>query len=149
MKQLTRLLLTLTSDDDNNNPYEKLNEVCEDSDKVLCLTNVGALLDNGGKVVMKKLRRQYERFVIVGTQTETANLLEQNPSWSASGWACTTARRRPTTPSSWAVRERARRRWPDCWGRFTTRWGCCRRARWCVWTGRASLGATSERRRRT
>lgn len=67
----------------NNNPYEKLNEVCEDSDKVLCLTNVGALLDNGGKVVMKKLRRQYERFVIVGTQTETANLLEQNPSWRA------------------------------------------------------------------
>lgn len=65
----------------NSNPYEKLGELSEDDSKVLCLTNVSALLDNGGKVVMKKLRQQGARFVIVGSQADATNLLEQNPSW--------------------------------------------------------------------
>ena len=65
----------------NSNPYEKLGEVSENSKKVLCLTNISALLDNGGKLIMKKLRRQSERFILVGSKTEAENLLEQNPSW--------------------------------------------------------------------
>lgn len=65
----------------NNNPYEKLGEVSENGKKVRCLTNISALLDNGGKLIVKKLRRQGERFILVGSRAEAENLLEQNPSW--------------------------------------------------------------------
>ena len=68
-------------DTTNSNPYERLGEVAEDSNKVRCLTNLSALLDNGGKVIVKNLRRKGDRFILVGTKAEVENLLEQNPSW--------------------------------------------------------------------
>lgn len=68
-------------DTTNGNPYERLGEVDENNNKVRCLTNLSALLDNGGKVIVKKLRSRGERFILVGSKAEVENLLEQNPSW--------------------------------------------------------------------
>lgn len=82
-------------DPTNNNPYEKLNEVFEgetSKDNILqielptgrprkyVLDHIGALLDNGGKAILKKLRQHSSNFIIVGTQSEIDNLMEQNPS---------------------------------------------------------------------
>lgn len=82
-------------DPTNNNPYEKLNELFADessSDNCLnlelhsgksylyCITQLSALLDNGGKQILKKLRQHWSNVVLIGTQAEVSNLLEQNPS---------------------------------------------------------------------
>ena len=78
-----------------NNPYEKLNELFEgrtSSDNALhlemstgpspvyCLDHLSALLDNGGKQILRKLRRHCSDMLLVGTQQEIDNVLEQNPS---------------------------------------------------------------------
>lgn len=79
----------------NNNPYEKLNEIFAgetSSDNPLglelstgkrniyCLENISALMDNGGKMIIKKLRRHWSNVIVTGTQQEIDNLLEQYPS---------------------------------------------------------------------
>lgn len=82
-------------DPTNNNPYEKLHELFADetsSDNCLhlelptgtkyiyCLTHISALLDNGGKQILKKLRYHWSEVIITGTQSEIDTLMEQNPS---------------------------------------------------------------------
>lgn len=78
-----------------NNPYEKLNELFAgetSSDNYLqtalpkgtprtyCLENISALMDSGGKVILKKLRRHWTNVILTGSRTEVDNLLEQYPS---------------------------------------------------------------------
>ena len=82
-------------DPTNNNPYEKLHELFEgetSSDnclhlelptgtkRIYCLENIGALLDNGGKQILKKLRQHWTNVILMGTRSEIDNLMEQNPS---------------------------------------------------------------------
>ena len=78
-----------------NNPYEKLEEVFSgetkktiipdielpsDTPRVYCLRNISALMDNGGKQVIKKLKQHSSSFILTGTKNEVDELLEQNPS---------------------------------------------------------------------
>lgn len=80
----------------NNNPYEALNELFEgetskdnifeielpvsNTPRKYVLDNISALLDTGGKQVLKKIRQHTSNLIIVGTASEIDNLLEQNPS---------------------------------------------------------------------
>ena len=73
-----------------NNPYEKLNELFEDKSQdsdplnstptMYVLQNISALLENGGKQILKKLKQQTSNFIVVGTRQETDSLMEQFPS---------------------------------------------------------------------
>ena len=70
-----------------NNPYEHLNELFLTlSNQVLCLTNLGALLGTGGKVVVKRLLEQVRRFDgkvllwLCGSRQEIEAIFDQFPS---------------------------------------------------------------------
>ena len=70
-----------------NNPYEQLTEqVVQESSATFCLTNIGSLLTNGGKVITKritdKVRNQKDgcNLWICGTRQEVDSVLEQYPS---------------------------------------------------------------------
>ena len=70
-----------------NNPYEQLTEqVVRESSATFCLTNIGSLLTNGGKVIAKriidKLRNKKDdcSLWICGTRQEVDSVLEQYPS---------------------------------------------------------------------
>lgn len=82
-------------DPTTNNPYEKLNELfaggtSDDNPLGLelptgtrylyCVTNISALLDNGGKQMLKKLRQHWDEVMLIGSHSEVENLMEQNPS---------------------------------------------------------------------
>ena len=103
-------------DTTNNNPYEKLNDFFGDttsSDNILNLElptcknriyhfyNIGALTDNGGKTIMKKIMQHwpgcYSSAIFSGTQSEIDALLEQNPSMQDSFPQCNRLATEPYT----------------------------------------------------
>ena len=86
---------TTLYDPTTNNPYEKLNDLFADrtsSDNALhlemsngpspiyCLDHISALLETGGKTILKKLRRHCSNMMLIGSRQEIDNVLEQNPS---------------------------------------------------------------------
>lgn len=70
-----------------NNPYERLGEqiICE-SDTLFCLNHIAALLNTGGKVIMKRIMDKVGRsdsdclLWMCGTQQEVDSVLEAFPS---------------------------------------------------------------------
>ena len=76
-------------DASRNNPYEQLfEELSEDGQQVFCLTNIGALLGTGGRVIVKKVMEKIRsnpaehRLWMLGSRHEVSGLLGMYPALS-------------------------------------------------------------------